>query len=314
MPLDPDVQAMLTMLERSGFHGMAPLGPAGARQALRQVAQVDTRDPAALPPVGSVEETTLESGLRARVYRPDAVDGPAPTIVFLHGGGFVIGDLDTHDVPARLLCRDVGAVVVSVDYPLAPEHPFPAGVDASWSALEEVARRIDEFGGDAAALVVAGDSAGANLAAVTALRARDEGLALAAQVLMYPTVDAGGTYASRTENGEGYFLTAADMDWFFSTYTGVDPDAAGSIADDPRIAPLRAASLAGLAPAVVVTAEFDPLRDEGEAYADALAAAGVRVERRSFDGLVHGFHGSPYPAARAATSWIHEALVRILKG
>ena len=313
MPLDPGTAAMLQQLRDQGAPPMAAGTPAQARAGLRAVSRVDQRDPAMLPPVDSVREEVLVGSLRARVYRP-AASGPVPTVVYLHGGGFVIGDLDTHDLPARLLVIDVGAVVVSVDYRLAPEHPYPAGVDDASAAVEAVASRIGDFGGDPARLVVAGDSAGANLAAVAALRAREGGPELAAQLLLYPTVDPGGEYPSRVENAEGYFLTDEDMRWFFRQYTGFEPDdpEALRLAVDPEIAPLRAASLAGLPPAVVATAQYDPLRDEGEAYATALADAGVRVERRRFDGLIHGFYGSPLPGPLAATHEINAMLKSLL--
>ncbi|WP_375389815.1 alpha/beta hydrolase [uncultured Amnibacterium sp.] len=277
MPLDPDTAAMLLDLQNRHVPAMSDGTPAQGRAMLRAMAGIEGRDPAALPPMDSVEDTEV-GGVPARVYRPHAPT-PAPTIVYLHGGGFVIGDLDTHDVTVRLLALDLGAVVVSVDYRLAPEHPFPAGVDDAWAAFASVADHIDAFGGDADRLVVAGDSAGANLAAVTAIRARDEGVALAAQLLAYPTVDPAGSYPSRSENAAGYFLTAADMAWFSAHYLGVTTDSAEArdLAADWRISPLLTPSLAGVAPAVVATAEYDPLRDEGVAYAAALTAAGVQV-------------------------------------
>ena len=169
--------------------------------------------------------------------------------MYFHGGGFVIGDLDTHENVCRQLCRDVGAVVVGVDYPLAPEHPFPAAVDSCWSAVTWVVEHIDDFGGDATKLVVGGDSAGGNLAAVCAQFARRDGVALAAQLLVYPAVDLLGDYPSRTENADGYFLTMADMEWFAAQYTGIagaDDPRAAELARDPRLSPLLADSLEGL--------------------------------------------------------------------
>jgi acetyl esterase len=312
MPLDPGTAMMLQELQARGMPAMSDGSPEQGRAMLRAFAGVDRRDPAVLPPIAEIRDQQV-GGVPARVYRP-AVSLPAPTIVFLHGGGFVIGDLDTHDTAVRLLATDVGAVVVSVDYGLAPERPFPAGVEDAWAAFSDVAGLIDEFGGDPARLVVAGDSAGANLAAVTAVRARDVGIPLAAQLLAYPTVDPGGDYPSRRENAEGYFLTARDMDWFFRQYTGVAPDSpeARALADDPRIAPLRTPSLAGVAPAVIATAEYDPLRDEGVAYAAALEAAGVRVWHRTFPGLIHGFYGTPLPGPLAATHEIDAVLAELL--
>ncbi|MEJ5944194.1 alpha/beta hydrolase [Pseudokineococcus basanitobsidens] len=320
MPLDPGTAAMLAELQRLGRPGPADTDVPGARAGLRAFAGVGRHDPSTLPPMASVEEGEV-GGVRARTYRPPvaAADAPAPapTVVFLHGGGFVIGDLDTHDLPCRLLASDLGAVVVSVDYGLAPEHPFPEGLEDAWAALVAVAETVGDLGGDRARLVVAGDSAGANLAAVCALRARDEGLALAAQLLVYPTVDPAGDHPSRTENAEGYFLTDRDMAWFTGHYLGVDTAteagarAARERARDVRISPLHA-DLAGVAPAVVATAQYDPLRDEGVAYARALEAAGARVWHRTFPGLVHGFYGTPLPAALSATREIDVALAELL--
>ncbi|WP_328707959.1 alpha/beta hydrolase [Streptomyces mesophilus] len=257
----------------------------------------------------------LAGSLPSRVYRPQAT-APVPTVVYLHGGGWVAGDLDTHDVHARTLCRDLDAVVVSVDYRLAPEHRFPAAVEDAYAALTWVAQHVDAFGDDPARLAVAGDSAGATLSAVCAQQAHADGLPLAAQLLVYPSTDMGGAYPSRTENGEGYFLTTTELHWFFEQYLGVVPSyhAFAAFGADPRVAPLRAKGLSGLAPAVVATAEYDPLRDEGDAYAEALRRAGVRVEHRRFGGLVHGFYGMAHisPAAGEATAWIHAALKRLL--
>ncbi len=315
MPLDPNVAGLLQFIAAAGHPAVADGTVEQARLGLRTL-MVDLRDPATLPRVRSVEDLTLAGSIPARAYRPEA-DGTTATIVYLHGGGFVIGDLDTHEGICRLLCRDTGAVVVSVDYRLAPEHPFPAAVDDAWAALTHVAAHIDEFGSDPARLVVGGDSAGGNLAAVCALQARDADLPLAAQLLIYPAVDLLGDYASRHENAEGYFLTLADMAWFAAHYLGAadgsDPTAL-ALAKDPRLSPLHAPTLAGLAPAVVATAEFDPLRDEGDAYAAALADAGVRVEHRQFPGLIHGFYGLEQfsPAIAEASTWVNSALKAIL--
>ena len=257
---------------------MSQQTPEEARASFRALA-VGFRKPEDVVPVGSVEDTTVagaDGDRPARVYRPTG-EGPFPTVALFHGGGFVIGDLDTHDNMARTLCRDVGAVVVSVDYRLAPEHPFPAGVEDCLAATRWLLERLDEYGGDGR-LAVAGDSAGGNLAAVVSQHVPG----LAAQFLVYPTTDGPGDYPSRDENGTGYFLDVPTMLWFSEHY------ASGNDYTDPRLSPLRG-SLEGLPPAVVVTAEFDPLRDEGEAYAAALAAAGVEVVSRRYDGMIHGF-------------------------
>ena len=283
MPLDPQLAALLEFISSAEAAPMAEGTVEDARRGLRTLS-VDLRDPAAVPGVRAVEETTVpgaEGDLPARVYRPD-LDGPLPTIVLLHGGGFVIGDLDTHDLTARTLANGCAAVVVSVAYRLAPEHPFPAAPDDAVAAVRYVAEHLADLGGDDR-VAVAGDSAGGNLAAVVAQAFRDEGRPLAGQLLIYPVTDMAGSYPSHTENAEGYFLDAASMAWFQRQYTGDRTDLG-----DPLLSPLRG-DLTGLAPAVVVVAEFDPLRDDGLAYAEALAAAGVPVEVRTFPGLIHGF-------------------------
>jgi acetyl esterase len=218
------------------------------------------------------------------------VDGPTPTLVYLHGGGFVIGDLDTHDQACRRICRDADATVLSVAYRLAPEHPFPAGVEDALAAVRWAADHLDELG--AGILAVGGDSAGANLSAIVAQTVPD---LLAAQVLIYPALDPIGDYPSRHDNATGYFLDQPTMDWFGAHYlAGVAPDLA-----DPRLVPMLGA-LAGGSPAVVATAEFDPLRDEGEAYAAKLRDAGVPVDAVRYDGLIHGFIDmGPWSAACA---------------
>jgi acetyl esterase len=215
--------------------------------------------------------------------------------VFFHGGGWVAGDLETHDRQARLLAIETGAVVVSVDYRRPPEVRFPGAFEDATAAVKDVVDRIAEFGGDSKRVGVAGDSAGGNLAAVSAIACRDAGIRLAAQLLVYPVTDAAGGFAdakenarfpSRSENAEGYFLSRAVMEWFCGHYLAGAAD--GS---DWRVSPLRAKSLAGLAPAVVTTAWFDPLRDEGKAYADALTAAGVATRYHHGAGLIHGYFG-----------------------
>ena len=283
MPVDPQIAELLTLLA-----GAPPLhegSPEQAREVFRQMT-VEARRPEHVVPVGSTEDRTVPGAtgdLRARVYRPET-SGPVPTVVLVHGGGWVIGDLETHDNMARSICRDCRAVVVSVDYRLAPEFPFPAAVDDAIAATLWAAERLDDLGGDDR-LAVAGDSAGGNLAAVVCQQLRDRGgPALAGQLLVYPATDVSGDYPSRVENSEGYFLELATMAWFINHYA---PDR--STYDDPRLSPLKADDLSGLPPAVVVTAEFDPLRDEGEAYAARLREAGVATQVRRFDGMIHGF-------------------------
>ncbi|MCC8974845.1 alpha/beta hydrolase, partial [Bradyrhizobium brasilense] len=231
--------------------------------------------------------------LGARLYRNGR--GTAPTVIFFHGGGWVAGDLETHDRQARNLVIDTGAVVISVDYRRPPETRFPGAFEDAFAAIRDVVARIAEFGGDLSRVGVAGDSAGGNLAATTALACRDAGIRLAGQLLVYPVTDVVGNFAdaaenakfpSRAENADGYFLTRATMQWFCGHYLAGKAEGA-----DWRVSPLRAKSLAGVAPAVVTTAWFDPLRDEGHAYAKALQAAGVQVAYHSGEGLIHGYFG-----------------------
>ncbi len=308
MPLDPGVRFLLDALEQLDRPLMSSGTPEQARASFRRLT-VEIRQPSMIIPVAAVEDLEIPGPagrIPARVYRPSG-DEPLPTVVFYHGGGFVIGDLDTHDNQARRLCRDANVVVVSIDYRRAPEHPWPAGVDDAFAAIRWVGDHIDRFGGDPDRLAVAGDSAGGNFSAVVAQMCRDAGgPALRAQLLIYPAVDfaAGGeTYPSREQHADGYFLTRDDMMWFASHYveSAVDEHGWGEAVDggspdpellarlsDPRISPIRG-HLSGLPPALVVTAEFDPLVDEGEAYAEALAEAGVPVTAIRFDGLIHGF-------------------------
>src|ERR1700691_2510492 len=229
---------------------------------------------AAGDPAEDVEDRTVPGpggDIRIRIYRPEGAES-APLVTFFHGGGWVIGDIDTHDGSCRILSRRTGAVVVSVDYRLAPEHPFPAALDDCDAAVTWVAGQAEDLGGDPGRLAVAGDSAGGNLAAAVTLRARERGgPAIAAQPLVDPAVDFTTVRPSELSTGEGYLLTAAAMHWFAAQYLG-DHDPS-----DPRASPLLA-DLTGLPPAVVATAEFDPLRDEGRAYADALRDAGVAVD------------------------------------
>ncbi|MGN6576673.1 MAG: alpha/beta hydrolase [Nocardioides sp.] len=311
MPLDPQIAGLLELLAAAGTP-MHEATPEQARAAFRTLT-VDARPAESVVPVGSVSDLVLPGpagDLAGRVYRPEST-GPVPTVVLFHGGGWVIGDLDTHDNMARSICRDCEAVVLSVDYRLAPEAPFPAAVEDALAATRWAGDHLSELGGSDV-LAVAGDSAGGNLAAVVAqqLRRDADGPAIAAQLLVYPATDVLGDYASRIDNAEGYFLDLPLMAWFMEHYA-----ADASHHADPRLSPLRASSLAGLPPAVVVTAEYDPLRDEGEAYADALSEAGVRVELRRFDGLIHGFfdmgpHSAGAQAAVEETCGLFAKLLR----
>jgi acetyl esterase len=291
VPLDPVIANLLAAFEAMGAPALSEGTPDRARTAFRRLT-VDLRQPEQVVQVGEVTDVTVPGGdgeMAARVYRPTANGHAMPTVLFVHGGGFVIGDLDTHDNQARAICAGADAVVVSIDYRLAPEHPWPAAVEDTVAALHWVADEVTSLGGDAGRIGVAGDSAGGNLSAIASQAARDAELPLAAQLLIYPGVDFSGEWPSRTENADGYFLTHADMLWFAQHYLGVSEDEAElDLLQDPRLSPLHA-DLAGVAPAVVVTAEFDPLRDEGDAYAAALAEAGVPVDHLQAEGMIHGF-------------------------
>jgi acetyl esterase len=243
------------------------------------------------PDVSAVETVAVpgpDGPVPVRLYRPaDAgrAAGPPPLLVWLHGGGWVIGDLVTADPLARELCAGAGVVVASVDYPLAPEHPFPAGPEACFAVTRWLADRGDSLGFDPSRLAVGGDSAGGNLAAVTALLARDRGgPPLAFQLLVYPAVDLLLSFPSMRDNGEGYGLTARAMEWFADHYLS-----AGGDPKDPMVSPVYAADLCRLPPALIVTAELDPLRDEGETYATRLREAGVPVTLSRYEGQIHGF-------------------------
>jgi acetyl esterase len=302
MPLDPEIQAMLAALASMNPPPMSAGTPEQARAGFRFVT-VDMRQsrPETIVPVKETEDvviTTDDGDLAARIYRPDTAESPLPTVVFAHGGGFVLGDIETHDNQARSVCAGADAVVVSIDYRLAPEAPWPAAVHDMYAAVRWAADNVETLGGDVDRIAVAGDSAGGNIAAVATQLCRDSGPRLWAQLLIYPSIDfdADGDYPSRVDNAEGYFLTADDMMWFRDSYIGA------AEVDDPLLSPLRG-SLTGLPPAVIATAEFDPLRDEGAAYGEALRAAGVDVDVQRYDGMVHGFFdmGALSPGAQAAT-------------
>src|SRR6185437_10785498 len=221
--------------------------------------------------------------LPVRVFRPSAATG-LPMLLWFHGGGWVTGNLDTHDQLGRLLADQSGAVVVSVDYRLAPEAKFPAAADDCLAAYRWALEHASEVGGDASRVAIGGDSAGGNLAAVVALDAREHGLPQPKlQLLVYPVTDYEFDSAAMMDNAKGYFLEAEGMRWFWEHYARTPADY-----DDPRFSPLRASDLSGLARAVVVTAEFDPLRDQGEAYGTRLGRAGVPTEVVRADGLIHG--------------------------
>jgi acetyl esterase len=282
-PLDPGLQLLLALRSRLGYAPLSELAPPVARLRTRRDAAGAVGAPVA---VGAVTELTVagaSSPLPARHYAPTG-DGTRPLLVFLHGGGFVLCDVDTHDQVCRTLCRYADVHVLSVGYRLAPEDPFPAAVEDSWAALRWAAANAERLGADPGRLAIGGDSAGGNLSAVTAQRAaREGGPDLALQVLLYPAVDRTTPYPSLDLFSDGFYLTREEISWFQLNYSPAVDLA------DPRISPLLADDLRGVAPSLVVTAGFDPLRDEGEAYAAALAGAGVEVRLRREPSLIHGF-------------------------
>lgn len=299
MPLDPQAAAYLQQLAATGAPPYTSLSAQEARRA--HAARAVLQGPP--PPVTDVEDRTIPGPggtLLLRLYRPQGA-APFPALVYFHGGGWVIGSIETHDNLCRQLTRAAGCIVVSVDYRLAPEHRFPAAAEDAYAATCWVAEHARELGLSPDSLAVGGDSAGGNLAAVAALMARDRGgPALAHQLLIYPVTGSDFDTASYEENATGYGLTREGMVWFWDHY--LPPD--GGDRRDPYAAPLYAPDLRGLPPAMVITAEFDPLRDEGQAYAERLRQAGVPVVSRCYPGMIHSFFplGAVLDRAREAVA------------
>ena len=296
--LDPCLQLVLAANRKRKRYGLCEPDPVTARARFRREVLIYGGRPTR---VGAVRDFEIEGEggpLRVRHYAPPTAARSRDLLVYLHGGGFVIGDLETHDEPCRLLCLHASTHVLGVEYRLAPEHPFPAGLRDASAALRWAQANAGRFGVDPSRVSVGGDSAGGNLAAVAAQLSAREG-APAAQLLIYPATDAASKeWPSKEMFGRGYFLARSDCDAFSRHYTG----RTGARDDDPRVAPLRAPDLSGLAPALVVTAGFDALRDEGDAYAQRLKEAGGAVVWRRFASLGHGFlHMTGVcPAAHAA--------------
>ena len=285
--LDPDASAVFKAFQEAGRPPYETLTPAEARAFYLAGRVVTNPEPPELKSVTALSIPSSAGSIPARVYTPTklrAADGLAPCLVFFHGGGWVIGDLDSHDVVCRKLAHDGELIVISVDYRLAPEHKFPAAVDDAIDATKWIAANAGQLGIDPTRLCVGGDSAGGNLAAVVALSARDgNGPAIAGQVLIYPATNFALMHPSHREPETSILLTHSVIRWFRDHYLG---SADGS---DWRASPARASTLAGLPPAYVLTAGADPLRDEGEEYANRLQAAGVAVTYRHFPGQFHGF-------------------------
>jgi acetyl esterase len=315
--LDPQLAEILALAEKAGRPPLDALPVEEARREYRRRA-----DTFGLPQaeMETIEERTIagpDGAIPVRLYVPAgatnalAFAAPAPMLVFFHGGGWTVGDRDTHDRACRYLAREARCRVASVDYRLAPEHPFPAAVEDCWAAWEAIALHPRFWGADARRLAVGGDSAGGNLAAAVAQLATAERVrAPCLQLLIYPAADMAGAYGSIERFAKGYLLTKSMIERFMGYYT---PDPAAR--RDPRASPLRATDLAGLAPAFVQTAGFDPIQDEGAAYAQALAAAGVAAEHRHYPSLVHGYLqlAGYSPAAKAAVDDAARALRNAFK-
>jgi acetyl esterase len=279
--LHPELQLLLHLRERTGVPAMSADTPERARRQARRDALAYAGPRVRVAAVTDLEIPSPDGALAARHYAPGESGGPHPLLVYFHGGGFVIGDLEIYDQACRTLCRHGGVHVLSVDYRLAPEHPFPAAVDDAAAAFDWAHAHAAELGADPDRVAVGGDSAGGNLAAVIA---REAGTRPVAQLLIYPAVDTiDRTHPSHELFADGFFLTRDDREWFHEHYLGSERH------EDPRAQPLGDHALDGLPPAMVITAAFDPLRDEGEAYAAALRDAGVPVVLRRFPGLIHGF-------------------------
>jgi acetyl esterase/lipase len=312
VPLDPSAKRLLGMLAAGGMADIAATTPQQMREGFRRLAQsVDIKGVS----VGAIEDGELPGpggALPYRLYRPrQPAARPLPALVFFHGGGCVFGDIDTHDGFCRMLAAESGCAVISVGYRRAPEHRFPAAVEDSQAATRWVVDHAAALGLDAGRIAVGGDSAGAGLAAaVCQMAAAGHGPRLALQVLFCPVLDMRAETASRRAFAEGYFLNQATIDWMLRHYCAEDADL-----DDPRLSPLRATHFSGLPPAQIHTAEFDPLRDEGEAYAQALRRAGVPASYTCHPGMIHYFYAmaGAIPAARtalkAAATAMREALV-----
>jgi acetyl esterase len=286
--LDPDAAAVFKAFQEAGRPPYETVSPAEARELYLKGRVVSNPEP---PELASVEPLTIPSSagtIPARIYTPTRLrkaNGLAPGLVFFHGGGWVIGDLDSHDVVCRKLADEGELMVVSVDYRLAPEHKFPAAVDDAIASTKWIAEHAKQFGIDTSRLMVGGDSAGGNLAAVVAISARDgNGPDIAGQLLIYPAIDFAMTHPSHREPETSILLTHSVIRWFRDHYLNGAADV-----HDWRASPARAGTLIGLPPAYVLTAGADPLRDEGDEYARRLKEAGVAVTHRTFPGQFHGF-------------------------
>jgi len=286
MALDTFVKGLMDQMAANPMPKLWEVPPPQGREMYRMMASA--LEPPAVA-IGKIENTTMPGPagpLKLRIYTPVAEGGAAlPALVYFHGGGWVIGDLDTHDALCRTLANEAGARVIAVDYRLAPEHKFPGAADDCYAAVKWVEENASELGVDANRIAVAGDSAGGNLAAALCLVQREAGRPMPAfQMLIYPATDMRAVAPSHTTNGQGYMLTNDSIHWYRGNYIADQADWS-----DWRASPLLASSHAGLPPALVLTAGFDPLRDEGLQYANALSAAGVPTQYVCFERQIHGF-------------------------
>ena len=305
MPLDPQMQAYLDQMAALNLAPMHTFPPEMVRQGmLMELANAGEPEP-----VAHVENQSIagpRGEIPIRVYTPTG-DGPFPLLVFFHGGGWVVCNLDTHDNVCRNLANAAGCVVVSVDYRLAPEYKFPAAPEDCYAATQWVAANASRLNGDASRIAVGGDSAGGNLATVVALMARDQGgPPLLFQLLIYPVTDATGSSPSMIENADGYGLTREDMIWFTNHYLNNEDEQ-----QNPLASPLLAPNLNGLPPALIITAEYDPLRDEAELYGQRLKDAGVPVTTTRYNGAIHGFVSRPFDLGKKALRECSDALKAI---
>ena len=317
MTLDPGMVWLLELVEKADLPALESLSVAAARAQYLETANKLDRAPAQMESVGdfAIERPGSEPGetpegqpgdLRIRIYRPKNLVEPAPALLWFHGGGWVVGSIETTDAICRGLAEAAAIAVISVEYRMGPDDPYPAAVEDAELAWDWLTTNADPLGFDPARLAVGGDSAGGNIAAVLAHLTKDKPVAPAFQFLIYPATDMAGNHPSVTENAKGYMLEKSTMDWFSGHYM------AGQDRTDPRASPLRFPDFTGLPAAHIQTAGYDPLRDEGAAYAEKLAAAGIAVDHKHYPGLLHGYFN--FSGAIEAANAAFQDGVAALKG